>query len=178
MTPELFGSWMLQVAMMLCVVAGLAMTIVAVRTGWILKAIAWTTLGFGATGAVMILAPKWTEVVFEYKDFKARIAELEDANATLVAQATNYQKQIASLETGLPDPEGAIFAEFTGSIREKLAAQGIHVEQAKIDTAVKSAFSSTAEDFQMDYKQTPYIEESPNVPRLEQGGPYKQVVPN
>ena len=44
MEQELFGSWLLQAAMFLCVIAGLAMIVVTVRTGWILKAIAWTTV--------------------------------------------------------------------------------------------------------------------------------------
>ncbi|RWB04270.1 hypothetical protein [Mesorhizobium sp.] len=48
MTPEFFGSWLLQVAVMLCVVAGLAMTIVAVRTGW--SSIGFVMIGFARRG--------------------------------------------------------------------------------------------------------------------------------
>ncbi|MCG5477468.1 MAG: hypothetical protein KK478_00115 [Ensifer alkalisoli] len=103
MTPEIYGSWLLQVAMSFCVVAGAATIIVSVRTGWILKAIAWSTVGFCSLGALMLLAPKWTSVAFEYGQLKTTITRLQEVNSQLVAEKATYQRQIqavAQLKTG------------------------------------------------------------------------------
>ncbi|RTL70600.1 MAG: hypothetical protein EKK41_12200 [Hyphomicrobiales bacterium] len=94
MTPMAYSAWLFQASLSACVVAGVALVIVSVRTGWIAKAIAITTAIYGVAGGFMILSPKWSEVVFEYKDFKTRIAQLETDNKALADNNEDLNKQI------------------------------------------------------------------------------------
>ncbi|TIR17092.1 MAG: hypothetical protein E5X33_26975 [Mesorhizobium sp.] len=97
MTPLTYNAWLFQISLSACVVAGLAIVMVSVRTGWIAKAIAITTALYGLTGGLMILSPKWSEVVFEYKDFKTRISQLQDDNAKLASENTELHSQIQTV---------------------------------------------------------------------------------
>jgi hypothetical protein len=97
MTPEIYGSWLLQAAMPICVLAGLGIVIVTIRTSWLLKAIAWATVSFALIGGTMILAPKWTTIALEWGEFKANIAKLEEENARLVAANASFKQQIETV---------------------------------------------------------------------------------
>lgn len=94
MTPLNYNAWLFQAALSACVLAGFAIVVVSIRTGWITKAIAWATAAYALTGAVMLLSPKWSTVVFEYKDFKTTISQLETANSQLTAQNEVLHNQI------------------------------------------------------------------------------------
>ncbi|MGF7004758.1 hypothetical protein [Aminobacter sp. BE322] len=99
MTPELLGEWLLPVALAACILGGLAIVFVSVRTGWVKQAISWATVSFGLIGAVMILSPKWTTFAIEWGDLKATVAKLQDENRKLAAENGNLTSQIAQVSS-------------------------------------------------------------------------------
>lgn len=97
MTPETFNTWLVQAALSVCVLSGLSVLVVSTRAGWIGKTITWAIVSFGFVGAMMILSPRWSKLAFEWNDFKAEIARLEQENHTLAAANKQYAAQIAKV---------------------------------------------------------------------------------
>lgn len=107
MTPEVFTSWLLPVALAACALAGFAVVSVCVRSGWT-QSITWALVSFGLIGAMMLLSPKWTTFALEYGDLRATVAELRQENTRLSAENAHYAEQIEKVS-------GIATAKFTSA---------------------------------------------------------------
>lgn len=117
MTPETFNTWLVQAALTICVLGGLSVLVVSTRAGWIRKAVTWATVAFGCVGAMMILSPRWTKLAFEWNDFKAEIARLEQENQALSIANEQYASQIAKVSS-LASAQFKSAEDFVATIRQ------------------------------------------------------------
>ncbi|WP_435656092.1 hypothetical protein [Brucella pituitosa] len=97
MTPDSFSAWLSPGAVAIAMCLGALIIIASVRDGWLSKSFVWATVFYGTVGAIMVLSPKWTTVAFEFKDFKAQIANLEDEKRSLQENVNSLKTQIAEV---------------------------------------------------------------------------------
>ncbi|MGO1160522.1 hypothetical protein ACTOV4_01025 [Brucella sp. C7-11G] len=97
MTPSELNSWLLPVALLLSMLFGASMIGASVRNGWLTRSIVWASVVYVSVGALLLLSPRWTTIAFEYKDFKAQIAELETEKTNLSQTVSSLESQIAAV---------------------------------------------------------------------------------
>lgn len=97
MTPDQLTAWVLPIALATCVLMGFSTLVVSIRTAWIMRSIAWATVGFGLMGASVMLAPKWSQIVLEFGSFKAHVAQLNSENLRLASENARLNDQIAKV---------------------------------------------------------------------------------
>lgn len=93
-------SWVTVGAVALASLLGAVMVATVSRSYWKTLSIAASPVAFALIGAGLLLAPKWTEFVFEYGDMKIQIAKLEETqrqNAILISERDGLLNQVADL---------------------------------------------------------------------------------
>jgi hypothetical protein len=110
MTPELVNAWLLVAALALAVLIGALMSGASARTVFHNRETLWATVAFGAVGASLLLAPKWTQLVVKYDKFEARLAQLEQFNrsqsvliAKLAAVNSDLSRKVATTTRAVQD---------------------------------------------------------------------------
>ena len=105
MTPDIAHSWGIVFGVVACLIAGLAVMLVSVRTAWIAKTIAVLTVVYAVIGLLFLTTPKWTEVVIKLGDFEAKIAQLEAELSKVQTANADLQAQISLVAAADPQQQ-------------------------------------------------------------------------
>jgi hypothetical protein len=103
MTPAEISKWTLPIAIAAASFTGFAMIWLSMRTGWIRKSIGTAMVSFGLIGAVLLLSPKWENLIVKIGNVEAEMARLKADNEQLAARNNSLEaqiRQVASLGSG------------------------------------------------------------------------------
>ncbi|MEQ1521512.1 MAG: hypothetical protein ABL936_09610 [Aestuariivirga sp.] len=85
MDSQVAFTWVVVIAVALAVVLGAVMVSTVCRSYWKTLRIAFSAVAFAGIGALLLTTPKWTEIAFEFKELKVKVAEGEELQRQFVA---------------------------------------------------------------------------------------------
>jgi hypothetical protein len=85
MDSQVAFSWVTVGAVALAAVLGAVMVSTVCRSYWKTLRIAFSAVAFTGIGALLLTTPKWTEIAFEFRELKIKVAEAEDVQRQFVA---------------------------------------------------------------------------------------------